>query len=105
MVKKLGVDLSEYLANSTPSVIDFDNAIVVKIEGYKNHREYYADVSCYRRLNDMKIPTFFFRARDEPVVDNHRDMDTFFTSNPNIFLGCTKYGGHGAFNKHFWSYD
>jgi len=70
MVKKLGVDLSEYLTNSTPSVIDFDNAIEVKIEGYKNHREYYADVSCYRRLNDMKIPTFFFRARDARTAED-----------------------------------
>lgn len=82
------IDLDEF-QQSSPTLSDLDDAITCKLWGYNDKSEYYDKTSCIHRLNDVKIPLLFFRACDDPVVDQHDDPGQFFKDNKNVLLATT----------------
>ena len=84
---------------------DLDNAITCKLHGYANNAEYYDKTSCLHRLNEVKVPLLFFRACDDPVMDQHEDPGQFFKGNKNILLATTQHGGHGVYAENVLSFD
>lgn len=100
------IDLKKYWEeNPKPLIHDFDELITTKLWGYKNRADMYDLSSCYLRIPNVKKPLFFFRSCDDPVVDQHEDPGVWFKDNKNILLGTTKYGGHGGFMEHVFTFE
>lgn len=66
--------------------------VVAKMGGYKNVKEYFHDCTVTHRLKDLKVPTFFLSALDDPLYGPHVIPLEIF--NENVLLAVTKTGGH-----------
>ena len=53
-------------------------------------------------MSNIRIPTFFLNALDDPIVGNNLNYEAF-KDNPNIALGTTKHGGHVGYYENFFS--
>lgn len=89
---KMGIDLNDALKSQR--TLEYDYLITCKILGYKDPEEYYKDNSCEKVLHNIKIPVLALSSRDDPVVTSECIPFDIFTSNPNLILAITKYGGH-----------
>lgn len=98
---KLGIDLEEFWSNNSPSLLEFDDKITSKLFGYSDVYDYYHRSCCQHILQDIRVPTFFMNALDDPVVGSFLAPEKF-KSNPIILLGSTQYGGHLGYHSHFW---
>ena len=73
--------------------------------GFKDREDYYRKASCMHRIPQIKIPTFFMNALDDPIVNEKCiDFDSF-KSNPNIILGTTRIGGHLGYHESLFSLE
>lgn len=66
--------------------------IVAKIAGYKTVRDYFVDASVTPRLKNIKIPTLFLSALDDPFFG--QDVIPIDHTNENVLIAVTKTGGH-----------
>jgi len=94
--EKLDVSLEQVLQNST-TVRQLDELITIKQYGYEDVDEYYASSSSVNQLENIRIPTFFMNALDDPIFDKCGIPFDHFTKNDYIMLGTTKGGGHIGF--------
>ena len=86
-------------------MLEFDDKIVSRLFGYSGMDEYYDKSSCIHVVHQIKVPTLFLNALDDPIIRGcYLDINKF-KSNPNLILGTTQYGGHMAYNEHFLTLD
>lgn len=65
-----------------------------KAFGYGDIKTYYDKASCVHWIPNIKTPTFFLMAKDDPIIGEKAiDMDTC-KANPYVLLGVTEKGGH-----------
>jgi len=50
---------------------DHFSKLVAKTVGYKSVKEYFADCTVTHRLKDIRVPTFFLNALDDPLYGPH----------------------------------
>lgn len=79
-------------------MIDFDDKITSRLFGYDSVHDYYHKSCCNHKLVDIKVPTFFINALDDPVVGEFFEIKQI-KDNENILLGTTRHGGHLGYNE------
>ena len=83
----------------------FDDKITAPFFGYKNRDDYYDKASCFHRIPDIKVPTLFMNALDDPIV-THKSIDyEVIKNNPFTVVGTTNHGGHVGYSNSFFSLD
>ncbi|RUS75893.1 hypothetical protein EGW08_016352, partial [Elysia chlorotica] len=95
--EKHGIDESR-VWNAT-SLDELDEALTVRLFGYKSVEDYYTEMSSYRHIPNIKIPLLILNAEDDPVVPRellvypHQAVE----AQPYTMFVLTKHGGHLGF--------
>ena len=66
--KDHNIDILKSLDKMEDSIIDYDTVFTVKMFGYKSIEEYYDKASCTHQIKNIKIPTLFLSALDDPII-------------------------------------
>ena len=66
--------------------------IIARIAGYKSLNDYFTDADVTHRMKNIRIPTFFLNALDDPFYGP--DVIPVSNSNEKVLIGVTKTGGH-----------
>ena len=69
--------------------------LMARVAGFASVHDYYQASTVTPSLCDIKIPTFFLSALDDPIYGPN--VIPFDHSNDNILLGVTSAGGHICF--------
>ena len=78
----------------SPSLLALDDQVIAPFYGFKDRDDYYYQAACFHRIPDIRRPTFFMNALDDPII-GERTLDyEIFKKNENVILGTTKHGGH-----------
>ena len=105
--EQLGFDLKERIESTKPSLLNFDDTITAPFFGYEDREDYYNKASCVHRIPNIRIPTLFMNALDDPIV-THKCIDyEVIKNNPDTVVSTTKHGGHigyctSSFNLDVW---
>jgi predicted alpha/beta-fold hydrolase len=76
------------------SLMDISEKAMCPLFGYASVPQYYAETRPIGKLNQIRIPTMFFSAIDDPTINQEFNPYKEFESNENI-IGCfTTRGGH-----------
>ena len=69
--------------------------------GYKNGYDYHYNGACCHKIKNIKVPTLFFNAMDDPLIG--KDVLDFesIKENPNCILATNNYGGHMAYYENW----
>lgn len=105
-IKKVcSVDLRQQLKTwgfTRTTFKNVDSIFTSKLYGYKDVDDYYYRASCFHNIPNIKTPTLFMNALDDPVVGEACIDYDLFKNNENIAMATTKYGGHlGYGESHF----
>ena len=74
-----------------------DDQVTCKFLGYENLHDYHYKAACCWSIPNIKVPTLFLTAMDDPMIDETIiDFDSI-KANENCVLATTKYGGHVGF--------
>lgn len=79
------------------SLREFDHRITARYSGFSGADDYYYRAAAARVLDRIAVPTLIVHALDDPFVILTADTRDKITSNPNITLIESPYGGHCAF--------
>lgn len=90
---KLNIDLSTALRGMR-TVREIDELITSRQYGFESVEEYYDKSSCVHQLKNIRTPTFFLNALDDPIFDKIAIPYEEFENNDYIMLGTTNGGGH-----------
>lgn len=94
--KTLNRSLEDAL-NNLKTVRELDELITIKQYGFKSVDEYYAATSSVNQLSNVRIPTLYLNALDDPIFDKSAIPFEKFHENDYIMLATTKGGGHIGF--------
>ncbi|KAJ9084119.1 hypothetical protein DSO57_1027591 [Entomophthora muscae] len=61
---------------------------------FETLNQYYRESSCNRYLHNIKIPTLFINALDDPISSIAAIASDEIHANPNLILAVTRFGGH-----------
>lgn len=67
--------------------------------GFESNDHYFDASSCHHSIKDIKTPTLFMHARNDPIIPNDALHEDKFASNPNTILGITEMGGHTSYHE------
>jgi len=83
---------------------EFDERVVCKIWGYKDPMSYYSENASVEFLKDIKTPTLFINAADDPIIPRKVIPFHLAKENANLCFFITSRGGHCAFLQglRFW---
>ena len=84
---------------SNPDAIHFQNQMIVKNFGYGSASQYFDETSCHKVIKDIKSPTLFMHAQDDPLMNSTCVDFEAISQNPNTILGMTKMGGHTSYHE------
>ncbi|KAJ2253046.1 medium-chain fatty acid ethyl ester synthase/esterase 2, partial [Coemansia sp. RSA 455] len=76
---------------------EFNEAYPVKVFGYESAEQLNISGSSVHYLKDIKVPTLFINALNDPICDKSTIPYEEIANNPYLLLACTKYGGHLAY--------
>ena len=102
-LEKAKMTISECLQN--PSLIELDDKITAPLFGFKDRDDYYRTAACFNRIPNIKRPTFFLNALDDPIIGDKSINYEVFDQNENTILGTTKHGGHIGYHESFFKKD
>lgn len=99
-----GFDMIDFLKN-LKGIHQFDEALNWRICKCRSLDEYHRKYSCATFLKNIKVPTMFFFAEDDPIIS--RSCIEFENSlqNDNILITNTTYGAHLSHYEHFFKVD
>merc|ERR1719158_1438259 len=95
--RKIGVNERQVLNAATMN--ELDDLYTRRLAGFSNLSEFYNAMSCSNHLKNIRVPTVFINARDDPIVpppllEIVRDAAL---KSPNMIFIEQKFGGHLGF--------
>jgi uncharacterized protein len=57
------------LLKTCTTITEFDEAFTASLFGFENHLEYYKQTSCLNFMDQIRVPTLIYNARDDPFFD------------------------------------
>ena len=94
--KMLGEDVIK-AAVDTNDIREFDDAFTVKTLGFKNRFEYYEKTNLKGLIDQMKCPTLYLVADDDPFTDPSLFNIEQIEKSQNMAIVHTPEGGHVSF--------
>jgi uncharacterized protein len=82
--------------DSARTLSELDEKFVAAALGLKNAKEYYDGASSAHYLEEIRIPTIVFAAKNYPIAPKTHELLSRIT-NPSISFKSTHFGGHLAF--------
>ncbi|KAJ1955907.1 hypothetical protein GGI12_005449 [Dipsacomyces acuminosporus] len=76
---------------------EIEDAVLVKINGFKDLNDYYAKSSSANHVDDIKVPLLAINSLNDRITPPHGIPVDKFKTNPNIALVLVPHGGHLAF--------
>ena len=102
--KEKDIDIPALLSGklADPNATVYEEEIGRKLHGFKSRDEYFRKASCCHRIKEIRTPTLFLNAYDDPLIlDTCIDYKAF-ERNSNVALATTMHGGHNShMNKAF----
>ncbi len=91
------------------TIWEFDDAVTAPSFGFRDAADYYGHASSASFLPAVRVPALVIQAKDDPFIPFEAfDLSTFST-NANLHLVATEFGGHVAFlarkQPRFWAID
>lgn len=83
----------------------FEDQILAPAFGYSGRYDYYTKASCFHRLHQIQVPTFFINAYDDPIFSPKTFCFESFHKNPNIVFATNKHGGHLGYMESVFSFE
>ena len=80
--------------NQYMTLYRFDHTFAIKMFGYDSVDDYWNRASCWHTIEQIKTPTLFFNALDDPICARDAIDYEIFKRNPFTAIATTKYGGH-----------
>ncbi|KAJ3097812.1 hypothetical protein HDU97_004548 [Phlyctochytrium planicorne] len=79
---------------SAKSLTEFDDHVTRRAFGFRTVHEYYRMGSSAQFVPDIRIPTLFFSALDDPIA-SYKTLPVYEAlANPNVVIATTRRGGH-----------
>ena len=85
------------IIKSANSVSEFDQEFFAKVTGNTNKDDFYLNISSYKLVKNINIPTLFIHSKDDPICTFDAVPEDFIKENKNTLLIKTEYGGHLCF--------
>ena len=85
------------IIKSANSVSEFDQEFFAKVTGNTNKDDFYLNISSYKLVKNINIPTLFIHSKDDPICTYDAVPEDFIKENKNTLLIKTEYGGHLCF--------
>ena len=82
---------------------EVNDKFTIKMFDYKSSSDYYYNSACSHRIPNIKVPTFFINALDDPVVGEKGIDYKVFNDHPHCILATTQYGGHVSYYESSYS--
>ena len=79
------------------TVREFDDAFTAPHHGFRDAADYYHRASSLRVVDRIATPTLIVSAEDDPFVPPGQFREAPVTTNPNVAVAVTRYGGHCGF--------
>ena len=102
LLKDHNIDILKSLDNMVDSIIDYDTVFTAKMFGYKDVEDYYDKASCTHQIKNIKIPTLFLSALDDPIIGEKGIDYESCAANEYTVLATNKHGGHMAYTEAFF---
>ncbi|MFC2109260.1 YheT family hydrolase [Bacteroidota bacterium] len=83
----------------------FDNYFTAPSFGFRNAEDYWKKASSYNYLNNIKVPTYFITAKDDPFLSESCIPIKLAKKHKYLYLEVTKKGGHIGFIENFSKKD
>ena len=80
------------------SILEFDDGVVSRINGFEGAREYYQRNGALAFLSDIPVPTLLIHARNDPWIGSEPYEHFDWRSNRNLVLLMSNGGGHVGFH-------
>ena len=82
---------------------EIDDKLTSVSFGFKNAYDYHYKASCCHVIKNIKRPTLFMTALDDPIcIKDCIDFDSI-RDNPNTILATSNYGGHMGYYENPFS--
>ncbi|KAJ1671503.1 hypothetical protein GGF44_001154 [Coemansia sp. RSA 1694] len=91
------LDPAQIVASRTMN--EFNESYAARAFGYNSAKELNVSGSSVNYLKDIRIPTLFINALNDPICERSTIPHELIAKNPHLLLACTKYGGHLAYFK------
>lgn len=89
------IDMKKELEEMSPVTQNkVDDLLTSRLGGYKNREEYHNQGACCHKIPDIKTPTLFLNALDDPLIPPLAVDFASIKANPNCVLATTRFGGH-----------
>ncbi|KAI8323018.1 AB-hydrolase YheT [Martensiomyces pterosporus] len=92
---KWGLDMDRI--RSSKRLWELEDAILVKVNGYRDLNDYYVRSSSSNYVDDIKIPFLAINSLDDRITPPRGIPREKFQENPNTALTLVPHGGHLAF--------
>ena len=91
------------------SIWDFDEAVTAPAFGFRDAADYYAHASSASFLPAVRMPALVIQAKDDPFIPFEVFDLSAFSTNADLRLVATEFGGHVAFlarrEPRFWAIE
>ena len=81
---------------SLSSFKEYNEKIVIPLQGYNSSEEYYQKESCLQYLKDIGVPTLIIKAKDDPFIGYEEIIQDIILPD-NLQLEIIEKGGHLGF--------
>lgn len=76
------------------TVRDYDRQVVVPMHGFRDVSAYYESARSGPLLKDIRVPTLFAFAEDDPMIPSWTVKPWLAKASPSVDVAWSKYGGH-----------
>ena len=100
-----GVDLQETIElwRQSPSeymtLRRFDDTFTCPLNGFESPDDYWYKVSCFHTIMQIRTPTLFLNALDDPIIGGDTIEYDRIKSNPYTAIATTAKGGHLGYHE------
>lgn len=103
-MEKYGIDFEKEI-KSVVTLDEFDAKITSVINDFGTLENYYDKSSCFHKIPQIRIPTLFLFAEDDPIIGKATIDPEICHMSEYVMLGTTKRGGHVGYHEKLFSTD
>lgn len=101
-ILKAPVELDKHKILKSSTIMEFTEEMTRKVFGYKSAKDLLDDSSSQPYLDNIRIPTLFLNALDDPICIPSLIPFDKLQNNPYTLLAITNHGGHIGYMGTTW---
>ena len=80
-----------------------DDLLTSRAFGYKDRKDYHYKAACAHQIPNIRVPTLFMNALDDPIIDESVIDFEACKNNENVILATSRHGGHVGYFESFFT--